>query len=200
MGKTLKVGITGGIGSGKTVVSDYLKSLGYPIVYADEVAKQVMKEDEEVKKKIVEAFGEEAYSGEEINKEYLAEKIFASKENVELINSIVHPPTIKRIKDLVYENAGETDFVFVESALIYESKFYHFFDHVILIVADEDIKIRRLLERGEGTVEEIKRKMASQWQDSAKQDKADFILANNGTPEELYGKIDFILHLMKRMH
>ncbi len=200
MSKTLKIGITGGIGSGKTMVAKYVQSLGYPVIYADDVAKQVMVENEYVKEKIIEAFGEEAYKDGELNKEFIAEEIFNSPDNRKLLDAIVHPPTMKRIKDLIYENVGQNKFVFVEAALIYEAKFQHVFDFIILTVADEDVKIKRLLERDDTTVEEILKKMKSQWQDSAKQDKADFIVTNNSTPEELYKKIDFILSVLGKVH
>ncbi len=200
MSKTLKIGITGGIGSGKTMVAKYVQSLGYPVIYADDVAKQVMVENEYVKEKIIEAFGEEAYKDGELNKEFIAEEIFNSPDNRKLLDVIVHPPTMKRIKDLIYENVGQNKFVFVEAALIYEAKFQHVFDFIILTVADEDVKIKRLLERDDTTVEEILKKMKSQWQDSAKQDKADFIVTNNSTPEELYKKIDFILSVLGKVH
>ncbi len=199
MKKHLKIGITGGIGSGKTTVAKYVESLGYPVIYADEVAKQIMAEDETVKERIVEAFGEEAYKDGELNKTFLADIIFGNKDNVNLINSIVHPPTMKKIKDLIYEKVGDSKFVFVEAALIYEAKFQHVFDYIILTIADEDTKIKRLLERDDTTVEEILKKMKSQWQDSAKQDKADFIVTNNSTQEELFKKIDFILSVLSKV-
>ncbi len=199
MGKFLKIGITGGIGSGKTTVAKYVESLGYPVIYADDVAKEVMTENEAVKERIIEAFGEEAYVDGQLNKPFLAQNIFSSQDNVKLINSIVHPPTMKRIKDLIYERAEGNKFVFVEAALLYEAKFQHIFDYIILTIADEDVKIKRLLERDETTVEEIMKKMKSQWQDSAKQDKADFIVTNNSTQEELFKKIDFILNVLGKV-
>ncbi len=200
MKKSLKIGITGGIGSGKTMVAKYVESLGHPVIYADEIAKQVMIGDGNVRERIVEAFGEESYLNGELNKEYLSENIFTNQDNLKLMNSIVHPPTMKRIKDLIYEKVGQTNFVFVEAALIYEAKFQHIFDYIILTVAEENLKIKRLLQREDTSVEEIIKKMKSQWQDSAKQDKADFIVTNNSTEEELYKKIDFILSVLEKVN
>ncbi len=199
MKKKLKVGITGGIGSGKTLISQYVESKGYPVIYADEVAKRLMVESEDLKNRIVEAFGEEAYHDGELNKTFLKEQIFSNAENLRKINAIVHPAAVQEIKNLMYQRLETNQIVFVESALIYEAKIQHIFDYVILVIASEDVRIRRILERDHVTVGEIRSQIDSQWQDSAKQDKADFIIKNEGAEEELYEKVDFILTLLNKV-
>lgn len=199
MAKNLKVGITGGIGSGKSIVSEFVSKMGFPVIKADEVAKEIMIKDAEVKEKIVENFGKSAYKGKGLNKKYLIETIFSDEEKLSLINSIVHPPTIKHIKDSMYALLDNTQFVFVEAPLLYEAKMQHIFDYVILVTADEEIRIKRVMERDGVTEEEVKARMKGQWQDSAKMDKADFMLRNEGSIEEFHKNIEFILQLLKRI-
>ncbi len=199
MAKNLKIGITGGIGSGKSIVSDFVSEMGFPVIKADDVAKEVMLKNTEVKEKIIETFGKSAYKGKGLNKKFLAETIFSDDENLAKMNEIVHPPTIKQIKDSVYALLDNTQFVFVEAALLYEVKMQHIFDYVILVTADEDLRIKRVMERDGVTEEEVRARMKGQWQDSAKQDKADFMLRNEGTIEEFHKNIEFILQLLKRI-
>jgi len=199
MKKKLKIGITGGIGSGKSLISEYVNSKGYPVIFADEVAKKIMNENEEIKAAIIKEFGEEAYLNGELNKSYLSNTIFNDPENVKIINSIVHPAVIQEIKNLMYKYLEDNSIVFVESALIYEAKIHHIFDYVILVVANEDIRIKRILERDDVTVGDIKKRMESQWQDSAKQDKADFIVKNEDSIESLHKKIEFIITLLNKI-
>ncbi len=199
MKRKLKVGITGGIGSGKSLISDYVESRGYPVIYSDQVAKNLMVNNQELKAKLIEQFGEETYIEDELNKDYLRSLIFADSENVKKINSIVHPVAIQEIKNLMYKYLEENQIVFVESALIYETKIQHIFDYVILVIADEELRIKRILERDGVTVGEVKRQIENQWLDSAKQDKADFIIKNDGSVEELYVKVDFILSLLNKL-
>ncbi len=199
MAKNLKIGVTGGIGSGKSVVCKLISKMGFPVLKADEIAKQIMKDDPEVKAKIVEAFGKGAYQGKGLNKAFLAETIFESEENLNIINSIVHPPTIRHIKDSMYALLESSQFVFVEAALLYEAKMQHNFDYVILVMADEQLRIKRVMERDGVTEEDVRLRMKGQWQDSAKQDKADFILKNEGTLEDFNKNIEFILQLLKRI-
>lgn len=199
MSRNLKIGITGGIGSGKSVVADYILQMGFPVIKADDVAKEIMINDEEVKNKIIEAFGKSAYKGKGLNKKFLAETIFGDEENLAKMNSIVHPPTIKKIKDSMYALLGSVQLVFVEAALLFESKMQHIFDYTILVTAEEEKRIERVMQRDDVTEDEVRARMKGQWQDSAKMDKADFILKNEGTIEEFHKNIDFILQLLKRI-
>lgn len=199
MSKKMKIGITGGIGSGKSLVAEFITEKGFPVLKADDIAKEIMLTDEVVKNKIIEAFGEESYNGDNLNNKYLADKIFSSEDSLRLMNSIVHPPVIKRVKDRMYEELESSDFIFVEAALLYEAKMQHLFDHVILVIADETLRIKRVMERDGVTEDEVKARMKGQWQDSAKQDKADFILKNEGSKEDFIKNIEFILQLLKRI-
>ena len=151
MGKNkLKIGITGGIGSGKSTVSNLFEEAGYFVIRADDLAKDILISDPEVKKNVIDAFGDEVYKDDSLNKEFLAAKVFSNEENVEKINSIVHPPTIKQILHLITEELEKKDLVFVEAALILESSLDVILDYVLLVTAENDIRINRVLEKLQG--------------------------------------------------
>ncbi len=197
MAKKLKIGITGGIGSGKSVVTGFLKESGYPVIKSDEIAKELMLKDEKVKKKLVAAFGVEVFENNVLNTKYLAEKIFNSKENVVKINSIVHPAVIKKNDELAKQLFNEYRIVFVESALIYEAKIQDKFDFIILVYSDETDRIKRTVLREKTTVEEIKKRMAFQIPDEKKKNLAHFVIENNSTIDDLKSRTLFILNLLK---
>ncbi len=197
MKKKLLIGITGGIGAGKSIVSSILESMGYCVLKSDLVAKEIMQSNNEVKKKIIEAFGNEAYIDGKLNTKYLAEKVFSSKENVEKINSIVHPFTIKKNLEQAKKEFQKSDIVFIESPLIYEAKIEKYFDYVILIYSDEKSRIKRVMERDKVTEEKVRQRMQFQIPDEKKKDRADFIIENNSNIEELKNKLNFVLQLIK---
>jgi len=197
MEKKLLIGITGGIGSGKSIVSSILESMGYCVLKSDLTAKEIMQSNEEVKKKIIEAFGQEAYSDGKLNTKYLAEKVFSSKENVEKINSIVHPFTIKKNLEQAEKEFRKSDIVFIESPLIFEANIQKYFDYVILIYSDEQSRIKRVMERDKVTEEKVRQRMQFQIPDEKKKDWADFVIENNSNIEELKKRVNFVLQLIK---
>lgn len=196
MKKKLLVGITGGIGSGKSIVSSVIESAGYCVLKSDLIAKEIMQNDEIIRKKIIETFGQESYTNEKLNTKFLAEKVFSSKENVEKINSIVHPVTIKKTLELANIEFQKSNYVFVESALIYEAKIKNYFDYIILVYSDEQTRIKRVMERDKISEEEIRRRMQFQIPDEKKKAWADFVIENNNSIEELKKRINFILNLI----
>jgi len=197
MEKKLLIGITGGIGSGKSIVSSILESMGYCVLKSDLTAKEIMQSNEEVKKKIIEAFGKEAYSDGKLNTKYLAEKVFSSKENVEKINSIVHPFTIKKNLEQAEKEFRKSDIVFIESPLIFEANIQKYFDYVILIYSDEQSRIKRVMERDKVTEKKVRQRMQFQIPDEKKKDWADFVIENNSNIEELKKRVNFVLQLIK---
>jgi dephospho-CoA kinase len=197
MAKKLKIGITGGIGSGKSVVTGFLEEFGYPVIKSDDTAKELMLKDEKVKKKLVAAFGAEVFENNRLNTKYLAEKIFNSKENVAKVNSIVHPATIKKNDELVKQLFTNHQIVFVESALIYEAKIQDKFDFIILVYSDESERIKRTVLREKTTVEEIKKRMAFQLPDEKKKSLVHFVIENNSTMDDLKSRTFFIINLLK---
>jgi dephospho-CoA kinase len=196
MKKNIKIAITGGIGSGKSVVSNIVQQLGYPVINADDIAKELMQSDDSIKKRILKAFGKESYTDNIPNTKYLAEKVFSNKENVQKINAIMHPVTIKKIEELSKNYFLKHKVVFVESALVYEAKLDKSFDFIILIYSDKKIRIERSAKRSNITETEIKRRMESQIPDDKKKERVHFVIENNSSVEDLKSRTFFVINLI----
>lgn len=175
-----KVGITGGIGSGKTTICQLFEILGIPIYYADDRAKALIVENETVKAKLVEAFGKETYLPDgSYNRSYIANIVFADKKELEKLNHIVHPAMYQ--DGLDWHNAQEgVPYTLKEAAILFESKGNLHMDKTILVVAPEDIRIERVLKRDNSTIEAIKARIDKQLPDAEKIKLADFIILNDG--------------------
>ena len=197
--KKIKVAITGGIGSGKSSVSDYLEKKGHSVLRADLIAKELMAQDAQIKKKLIEEFGEESYSNDKLNTKYLAANVFSNEENVQKINSIVHPPVMEKIDQLAKEIFKNQDIVFIETALVYEANLEDFFDYVLLVLADEKTRIERIINREKVTEEQVRARMQFQIPDEEKKDDADFVLYNNTTLQELENRVEFLLILIRQL-
>lgn len=197
MKKNLKIAITGGIGSGKSLVTSIIEKSGYPVIKSDEIAKELMYKDELVKKRIIKEFGPPSYNEKGLNTKYLAENIFTHPEKVEKINSIVHPPTINKIEELASQLFLKNKIVFVESALIYEAEIQDRFDYVILIYADEATRIARVMQRDTITQDDLRNRIGFQISDEQKKEAADFVIDNNSTTSELESRTMFILNILK---
>jgi len=196
MKKPLKIAVTGGIGSGKSLFCKFLEDRGFVVIKADQLAKELMKSDPLVKREITETFGSEVYSNGELNTSLLAKKIFSDSENVKKINSIVHPAVVRQIeKDIAIKFDSEKA-VFVEAALIIEAKMEEMFDNIVLITADEKVKIERIIQRDNLTREEILDRIKNQIPDEIKKKKAHFIFLNNGEGSELEQKVELLLSLL----
>ncbi|HOI30820.1 MAG TPA: dephospho-CoA kinase [Melioribacteraceae bacterium] len=196
MDKPIKIGITGGIGSGKSIVSDLIEKSGFAVIRSDLVAKELMATDQKILGRIVKTFGKESVAGGKLNTHYLAGKVFNNKKNVELINSIVHPPVIRKINEMIESEFAKSKIVFVESALIFEAKIKDMFDYVVLIYTAKDLRIKRVIKRDKTNESDIISRMTYQIDDELKRDKVDFILENNSTLAELKIKVSFLLKLL----
>jgi dephospho-CoA kinase len=199
MNKKLRIGITGGIASGKSLVCDFIENEGFIVLRADSIAKDLMASDEKIKKKLTKTFGDDSYINGKPNTKFLAEEVFTSQENVDKVNSIIHPPVLEIIETNTNEILKNNSIVFVESALIYEAKFQKMFDHVILICADENKRIERSIGTKGSNAEEIKRRMAFQLKDEIKKEKASFVIENNSSVEELKVRVSFVLNLLRTL-
>ncbi len=197
MKKKLKIAITGGIGSGKSSVSKIVESFGFPVIKADDVAKELMLKDESVKKKIIKSFGKESFTEKGINSKYLADSVFSNKDKVEKINSIIHPPTVKKIEAISKKLFEKHNLVFVESALVYEAKIQKLFDYVILIYAEEEIRISRKIENDRMNRLDVEKRMSFQIPDEKKTDRAHFVIDNNSTFDKLESSTKFVIELIK---
>lgn len=191
----ISIAITGGIGSGKTYVSNMFQERGIPIYNADTEAKRLMVQDEVIRKELVALVGEEVYQGAELNKPLLASYLFSSAEHVQQINSIVHPRVkadfIEWLKArLEYEVAG------IESAILFEAGFRDSVDSVIMVSAPEELRLARAMKRDGATEQQIRNRMSAQMNEDEKIKMADFVICNDET-QPLDEQISFILQILK---
>ena len=175
----LKIGITGGIGSGKTTVCKIFEVLGIPVFYADQVAKEIMITDKKLKRAVQNTFGEQSYTNEGVlNNKYLASIVFNDKKKLDVLNGIVHPAVFNAFDSWVLNQDG-APYIVKEAALLFESESYKTCDYCILIKAPIDLKIQRVMQRNPISVEEIKARMNRQFTDEKKEKMSDFVLIND---------------------
>jgi len=140
------IGITGGIGAGKSTVSTICKHLGFKVYNSDQRAKEIVSEDSIIKKKLISFFGNNIYKNGVLDRKFLSDKIFNNKSSLEQINSIIHPAVKKDFNSWVINNSNEK-ILFKESALLLESGAYKELDKIILIVSDKNLRVSRVLNR-----------------------------------------------------
>ncbi|MFH1197353.1 MAG: dephospho-CoA kinase [bacterium] len=197
--KKLKITLTGGIGTGKSEATKIISGSGYDVIIADDLAKEFLRNDLQIRKRIIKEFGEEAYKDGILNTKFLAEKVFIDPGKVRLINSIVHPPTIDKMIEMMESSLQKNNLVFVESALVYEAELENLFDYVILIVSDEAHQIERVMKRDNVSEDEVKKRIENQIPQEEKKKAADFVIENNSGLPELKNKIRFIVNLLSQM-
>jgi len=195
--KKLKVAVTGNIGSGKSSFCKLLEEMNYSVIKADEIAKDLLAKNEKVKKEIIKHFGNSAYNGEEVNRKYLADRVFSNQSNLNKINSIVHPLVIENVISLMSKQLQSSDLVFHEAALIYEADIEDLFDVVVLITADPKIRMERKRIHDNVSEEEFIKRESNQIQEEEKKKRADFVFTNNGTLEELKTKTEMLIKILK---
>lgn len=195
--KKLKIAVTGGIGSGKSEVCKVFNEKGYIIINADEIGKNLLNSDKKVISKIKAEFGDSAYLNGKVNADSLSSIVFADKNKLSKINSIIHPETIKIINQEMEKVLKKHDLVFVESALIFEIKREKFFDYVLLVVSDENLRIGRLKKYKGVDPRKVKERIFNQLPDEQKIIKADFIIRNNSSLEELRKNAEFFLRVFE---
>lgn len=177
----LKVGITGGIGSGKSVVSRIFEVLGVPVYYADTEAKQLMQSDATLRKKIIEHFGEQAYQQEQLNRSYLAAQVFGNAEKTQLLNSLVHPAVIAHAENWMHrhEADGKLPYVLKEAALFFESGSAAGLDLIIGVSAPQALRIQRVMHRDGISRQDVLTRISRQIEESLKMKLCDFVIVND---------------------
>jgi dephospho-CoA kinase len=173
----LKVGLTGGIGSGKSTVAKIFEVLGIPVYYADDAAKQIMNTDKQLKAALIKNFGEKTYQGEQLNRTYLASVVFADKQKLELLNSLIHPVTIRDANRWILEQTSP--YIIKEAALLFESGANKYLDLVIGVYAPAELRIQRAMQRDNTTREEVLQRMSRQMDEDAKMKLCNFIITND---------------------
>jgi len=173
----LKIGLTGGLGSGKSTVAHIFEVLGIPVYYADTEAKKLMGASEELKASITRAFGEEAYVDGRLNREYIAAQVFNNDKKIELLNSLVHPATIKDAEEWI--KIQRAAYVIKEAALIFESGSNKNLDYVIGVQSPLELRIKRVMDRDNIPADQVKARMNQQMDDDLKLRLCDYVIVND---------------------
>ncbi|MGV0752696.1 dephospho-CoA kinase [Empedobacter brevis] len=191
------VGITGGIGSGKSTAAKFFEELSVPVYNSDMRAKIIQNENPEVKVKITEAFGQEAYNESGLNKPFISKQVFQDNEKLKLLNSIVHPAVFKDFDD--WKKMQKSDIVIKEAAILIESGSYKDCDVVISVIVDIEKRISRTIERDGLTKEEVLARVNNQISDEERIAKSDFIIDNNGDLTHLKNEVEQTFIKIKKL-
>lgn len=173
----IKIGLTGGIGSGKSTVAKAFEVLGIPVYYADDAAKKLMNTDEGLKEKIQLQFGNEVYKNGSLDKKYLAEIVFTFPEKLALLNALVHPATLKDAEKWMHKQS--TPYALKEAALIFESGAQEHLDYVIGVTAPAPLRIQRSMQRDGITRDDVIARMDKQMNETIKMKLCDFVIKND---------------------
>jgi dephospho-CoA kinase len=190
------IGLTGGIGSGKTTVANMFKALGIPVYIADDEAKKLMHSDN-IKEKIIDLFGEDAYRNDTLNRAYISSKVFKDKNLLEKLNQIVHPEVGKHFKNWLRNQKGI--YAIKEAAILFENGNYKQCDKTILVVSDEQKRIERVVKRDQTTTDKVLNVIENQWTDAQKVKLADFVIENNSDMEALKAKVYTIHEVLMKL-
>lgn len=175
----LRVGITGGIGAGKTTICKIFQALGISVFNADLRAKRLMTEDPELRNQLIAQFGEATFNEDgSLHRKYLAEKVFINDAALHQLNQLVHPFVLKDYESWLHE-IPPAPYVIREAAILLESGTYHDLDTIIVIDAPEDLRIKRVIQRDKRTEAEVRSIISKQWSMEKKQKFASFIIQNN---------------------
>lgn len=172
------IGLTGGIGSGKSYIGHLLKLMGADLFDADKEAKEIMIKDTHLISQIRSTFGEDAYMSDgSLNREYLAKVIFSDENRRLQLNSLVHPALLNYFFSFVEKS--DKEIVVIEAAILIESGFYKYVDKIIVVTADEELRIKRTVERDKTNAEQVRSRIAAQMDDNEREQYADFVIRNN---------------------
>jgi dephospho-CoA kinase len=174
----LKVGLTGGIGSGKTTVAKIFSSFGVPVFFADLEARTLMESSEEIIHSIKNYFGEEVYDGSELNRKFLADVVFNDPVKLKKLNQIIHPAVHRRFEAWTSEHT-EVNYLIEEAALLCETEAYKYFDFLVLVISHSSKRIERVILRDGVSEEDVRSRMNSQLPDEEKIPLAHFLIFND---------------------
>ncbi len=174
-----KIGITGGIGSGKTIICEVFRLLGVPVFHADYVASDLQQNDHMIRKSLIDLFGHTIYNADgTLDRITMSHLIFNNKELLEKVNSIIHPAVRENFRTRISENYSE-DYILYEAAILFESGYYKELDLNILILADEVIRIKRVMKRDNISEHDVRERIRNQMPEAEKIKMADYIIENN---------------------
>jgi dephospho-CoA kinase len=172
------IGITGGIGSGKSTIAKVFTSMGYPVYNSDTRAKELINSNEKLINSIKLSFGDDLYNSQGLDRKKMASIVFNNPEKLELLNSIIHPAVGKDFEDWV--DSRNTSFVLKEAAILFETGIYKSLDKTILVSALQETRIKRVMKRDNTTQEEVLSRMKNQWSEEKKTKLADYVIDNSG--------------------
>ena len=192
------IGVTGGMGSGKSSVCKILEKLGVKIIEADKVAKSLYSTEPELKDKIVESFGSNVLDDwGEVSFKQLAEKAFKDDNSAALLNQITHPFIRDAIRDKIIDHSMTNDIIAVDAALLFEGKLLYTVDYIITVSAPIKVRVNRIVSSGRFSEKEALRRISYQLSDKEKAEKADFVIQNDGSLEELKKKVESVYNEIK---
>tara|TARA_R110000765_G_scaffold61991_2_gene120280 strand:- start:706 stop:1290 length:585 start_codon:yes stop_codon:yes gene_type:complete len=170
------IGLTGGIGSGKSTVANMFKELGVPVYNSDERAKYLMNTSLDIKRQLIKLLGEEAYKGDKLNRSFIAEKVFSNTNLLAKLNDIVHP--IVRNDFIDWTKKQDYSYVIQETALLFENKAQDLYDSIILVTAPKETRIIRVVDRDKSSREQVIARMKNQLDDKKKLNLSNYVIEN----------------------
>jgi dephospho-CoA kinase len=190
-----RIGVTGGIGSGKSEVCKIISSFEVPVLSADLIARRLTDSDSAIRKKIISLFGSDAYDSASgaLNRDYVASLAFGKRENILTLDSIVHPAVLKTVEEEIrtIENKQKTGYLVVEAPLMFESGLNKKLNYVLTVAAEETLRIERTRNRSNLTEEQIRLRMDNQIPVEEAIAASDFVLHNNGSVDDLRRNVVF---------
>lgn len=193
----IRLGITGGIGSGKSIISTLLKVYGIPVYISDIESKILTESSPIIKEKLIHAFGKELYEGGQLNKALFASYIFNDKNKLTLANSIIHPEVNKHYNEWCEIQSAHHNLIALESAILYESNIVQFTDKVLVVYAPLEDRIEKTMRRDNSTREKVLERINNQESDEEKIKKADFVIYND-EKLSLIKQIEFLLQSLNK--
>ncbi|MDR3272244.1 MAG: dephospho-CoA kinase [Flavobacteriaceae bacterium] len=191
------IGLTGGIGAGKTTVAQLFEKRGYGVYNSDIKAKELMTVDFQLKRQLIDLLGEEAYIGSELNKKWIAEKIFSDAELLKKQNALVHAAVRKDFAAWTRRQKGS--FCVKEASILFESESYKSCDYTVVVTAPDEIRLRRAVLRDKAAMEEIKKRMKYQFSQEKLIELADFQIINNEDLEKLKTRVDELIQKIENL-
>ena len=173
------IGLTGGIGAGKSTAARIFEVLDVPVYYADLEARKLMQSDPDLRREIIKLLGKEAYQNDELNRNWIANQVFNDHNLLSRLNGIVHPAVALHGRTW-HDQQSEVPYTLREAALTYESGQFLHLDAVICVEAPQDLRIRRVMERDDATEAQVRARMHNQWPEDRRQLLADYVIQNDG--------------------
>jgi len=188
----MKIAITGNIGSGKSTFTKFAEEAKFPILRADEISKNILSNDKEVRELIIKEFGKQSFKDGKPDVRYLATKVFSDPIKLSIIESILHPRVITSIEQSINIIEKTNKVVFIEAALIYEADMEDMFDYVVLITAQRDLRLARKIASGI-TEHDFSMRESNQIKEEEKKKRADFVFSNDTGIDDLKMKFNLLL-------